>query len=112
MKIWDTKLVSLLDTILPTYAEGQEEPETIPCITYRLTGDNVDVEGDDLRYSNVYYILKLYDTNLETAEGYLQQIDTLMYLNRFFRESLHTMDINNIHQYIITYRVHTRERLK
>ena len=111
MKIWNTKLVSLLDTILPTYAEDYEEPVKVPCISYRLSGDVVDKEADHLRYSNVYYIIRLYVEDLKDAEDYLQQIDTLMYQNRFFREGFQQMNINNIHQFIITYRVHTLERI-
>ena len=111
MKIWSKKLVSLLDTILPTYDENSEEELKVPCITYR-SGSNVPVaEGDDLRYSNGYYRIKLHVKDLGDAEDYLQQIDTLMYMNRFFRESCDEIKIGDVHQFTITYRVMTRERI-
>ena len=111
MRWWDKKLVSLLDEILPTYSELTEEPVEIPCITYRKSSNRVVVEGDDLRYSLPIYQIKLYVTDLDDADYYLQAIDTALYKNRFFRESFSELIVNNQHQYIMNYSVSTRERI-
>lgn len=111
MKTWEKKLVSLLDPILPVTAEPYNEPLEIPCITYQMSNNVRGLEGDDLRYSQVYYTIKLHVKDLEEAEDYLQQIDTTLYLNRFFREGMNHILVNNVHEFIITYSVGTRERI-
>lgn len=111
MKTWDKLLVSLLDPILPVIAEPYSEPLDVPCITYRMSNDARGLEGDDLRYSLVYYTIKLHVKDLADAEKYLQEIDTKLYLNRFFREGFNHILVNNVHEYILTYSVSTRERL-
>lgn len=111
MKWWDTKLVSLLEEILPVYSELTEEPVEIPCITYRKSSNRVVVEGDDLRYSLPIYQIKLYVKDLDDADYYLQAIDTKLYQNRIFRESFNEMIVNNVHQYIMNYSISTRERI-
>lgn len=111
MKTWDSKLVSLLENILPITAEPYNEPLEVPCITYRMSNDVRGLEGDDLRYSDVYYTIKLHVKDLKDAEDYLQQIDTTLYLNRFFREGVNHLIVNNVHEYVLTYRVMTRERI-
>lgn len=108
---WDKKLVSLLETILPVTAEPYEEPLQIPCITYQMSNNTRVIEGDDLRYSAVYYTVKLHVKDLADAERYLQEIDTKLYLNRFFREGFNHILVNNVHEYILTYSVSTRERI-
>lgn len=111
MKLWSKKLVELLDEILPTYAELAEKPTELPCITYRLSSDPVVVEGDNLRYSRPFYIIKLYVKDMDDAEYYLAKIDEVLYENRIFRESLQQMIVNNIHQFIMTYSISTVERI-
>lgn len=111
MKIWNKKLVSLLDTILPTYAEPYNEPLTVPCITYRLSNDVKEIEGDHLRYSFVHYTIKLHVIDLDDAERYLEEIDTLLYQNRFFREGFNEIEVGNVHEFILNYSVHTKEIL-
>ena len=111
MKLWNEFLVKTLGPILPVFAENTNEPVEVPCITYRLSSDAVTIEGDDLRYSRPVYQIKLYCKDLEEAEGYLQQIDTTLYLNRFVRESFNQLNINNLYQFIMNYSVRTRERL-
>lgn len=112
MKLWNAKLVSILNEILPTYSELAEEPLELPCITYRLSSDAVVVEGDNLRYSRPIYQIKLYVKDLDDADYYLTLIDETLYKERFFRESFNEMVINNIHQYILNYSVSTVERIK
>lgn len=111
MKTWDKLLVSLLDPILPVTAEPYNEPIEVPCITYRMSNNTRVVEGDDLRYSMVYYTIKLCIKDLEEAEEYLQQIDTILYQNRFFREGFTHNIVGDVHEFIITYSVQTRERI-
>ena len=111
MKTWDKLLVSLLDPILPVTAEPYNEPISVPCITYRMSNNTRVVEGDDLRYSGVYYTIKLHIKDLEEAEDYLQQIDTTLYMNRFFREGFNHIIVGDVHEFVLTYRVQTRERL-
>lgn len=109
MKNWDSKLVSLLDPILPTYSENPNQALTTPCITYRNSNNVRDLEGDDLRYARVYYIIKLHVTDIEEAQQYLEDIDLVLYLNRFFRESFDHILVGDVHEYIITYSVFTKE---
>lgn len=111
MTTWDKKLVSLLDPILPVTAEPYNEPLKVPCITYLMSNSVRGKEGDDLRYSEVHYTIKLHIKDLKDAEDYLQQIDTTLYLNRFFREGMNHILVNNVHEYIINYSVSTRERI-
>lgn len=112
MKTWDKLLVSLLEPILPVYAENTDEPVEVPCITYRLTNNVRGLEGDDLRYSTVHYTIKLHVKDLEDAEQYLQEIDTTLYLNRFFREGFNQIQQGTVRQYILNYSVGTRERIQ
>lgn len=109
MITWDKKLVSLLNPILPVTAEPYNEPLTTPCITYRMDNDVRDLEGDRLRYSRVYYTVKLHTTDLEEAEQYLEEIDRVLYLNRFFREGFNHIIVGTVHEFVITYSVFTKE---
>ena len=109
MKTWDKLLVSLLDPILPTYAEPYNEPLTTPCITYRMSNNIRDLEGDMMRYSRIYYTIKLHVTDLDEADEYLEEIDRTLYLNRFFREGFNHILVGNVHEFVITYSVHTKE---
>lgn len=111
MRIWDTFLVSILEQILPTYAENMEEPVEVPCITYRLSSDAALEEGDDIRYSRPVYQISLYVKDLEDADKALTKIDEELFKARIFRESLNHMTINNLHRYICNYSIHTVERL-
>lgn len=111
MKTWDKYLVSILDTILPTYAENTEEPVEVPCITYHLVSDARLEEGDDIRYSRPVYQIKLYVKDLEDADEALTKIDEELFKARIFRESLQVMKINNLRQYIMNYSIHTVERI-
>ena len=111
MKLWDTYLVSVLEQILPVYAENAEEPIELPCITYRLSSDARLQEGDDIRYSRPIYQIKLYVKDLADADRYLTKIDEELFKARIYRESFNQMVINNMRQYIMNYSIHTVERL-
>ena len=111
MIAWDKFLVSLLEPFIPVYAENMEEPVEIPCITYRIMGDVRLQEGDDIRYSRPIYQLRLYVKDLDDADKYLTKIDEELFKARIYRESLNHMLINNVHQYIMNYSIHTVERI-
>ena len=111
MTIWDKELVSLLDSILPTYAENTDEPVDVPCITYRLSSDARLQEGDDIRYSRPIYQIKLYVKDLDDADKCLTKIDEELFKARFFRESFNVLLVNNLRVYVMNYSAHTVERL-
>lgn len=101
---YDESLVRELNSILPTYFELFCDSSTeTPCITYLQTGDEAYREGDHIRYSHVYYTIKVWANDLAIIKDAAGRIDAKMYELGFKRNSYNTLTYNQSIQAIIKY---------
>lgn len=101
---YDERLVSELNTILPTYFEMFVDSTTqTPCITYLGVGDSAHKEGDTIRYSNVTYTIKLWGDELSVLKPKVVEVDSKMKELGFWRDSYNTLTYDKHIQLILTY---------
>ena len=76
---YHTKLVSALNTILPTYYEMTlHRGLKTPCISYMETNNYVDANGDTLGYSRIQYQVKVWSNDIADLQKYSLAIDNAL----------------------------------
>ena len=73
---YHSKLVSALNTVLPTHYEMALTSKTkTPCITYLELSNYVSTYGDTLAYSRIAYQVKVWAKDIELIQKYALEID-------------------------------------
>ena len=76
---YDTRLVSALETVLPTHYELALTSKTqTPCISYQETNNRDDKTGDTLGYSYITYTIKIWGHYIEDLKQYAKQVDAVL----------------------------------
>lgn len=74
-----TRLVSALNTVLPTHYEMTLTTGTdTPCISYMETNNYVSQHGDTLGYSFITFQVKVWATDIELIQRYALQVDAVL----------------------------------
>lgn len=109
---YHTKLVSALNTVLPTHYElALTKGTPTPCISYQER-NNYDADtGDTLGYCYISYTIKVWGNDIATIQHYAQQVDRVLRPLGFKRTSAQELhDVNStMIQKILTYEVFTLE---
>lgn len=73
------KLVSALNTVLPTHYEMALKPKTAtPCISYMETNNYSVASGDTLGYSRLAYQVKVWGNQIADLNKYAMEIDRVL----------------------------------
>lgn len=100
-----------LSSILPTYTEMILNETETPCITYICSNSVARDEGDDIRYSDLYYSIKVWADTVSDIFDYAEQIDNLMFTLGYKRESSAMLNLDNAHLCLVMkYRAFAIER--
>jgi hypothetical protein len=76
---YHSKLVSALNTILPTHYEMALTSNTaVPCISYMETNNSVVANGNTLGYSRLAYQIKVWGNSIADLQRYASEIDTVL----------------------------------
>lgn len=100
------KLVSALETVLPTHYELTLTSKTeTPCISYQERNNYVSVSGNTRGYSVITYTVKVWGNRVEDLMRYAAEIDNALRAIGFKRTSSNELyDINStMIQKIMTY---------
>lgn len=74
-----TKMVSALETVLPTHYEMTLTANTsTPCISYMETNNYVSTSGSTLGYSFITYRVKIWANNIELIQRYAKEVDAVL----------------------------------
>lgn len=107
-----SKVVSALNTVLPTHYEMALTSKTkTPCISYQER-DNADTDtGDTIGYSRVSYTVKVWHTDIAIIQENVLKVDKVMRALGFKRVSANELHDNNsaMIQKILTYECLTLE---
>lgn len=76
---YHAKLVSALNTVLPTHYEMALTPNTaVPCISYMESNNYSIASGDTLGYSRLVYQVKVWGNNIADLQKYALEIDRVL----------------------------------
>lgn len=103
-----TKLVSALETVLPTHYEMTLTSKTkTPCISYmELSNSSAsEVIGATIGYSDIVYQIKVWANNIGVIQDYAIEVDKVMRSLGFKRNSSNELYDNNssMIQKVLTY---------
>lgn len=100
------ELVSNLSTIgLPVYHEHFLTQDTeMPCISYYQLNNQQDETGTDIIYSTIWYVVKVWATNPEELNTYIDKVDGVMRDAGFRRSSSNELWVDGVGQIANTYR--------
>ena len=74
-----TKMVSALETVLPTHYEMTLTANTsTPCISYMETNNYVSNSGSTLGYSFITYRVKVWANSIELIQRYAKEVDAVL----------------------------------
>jgi hypothetical protein len=99
-------LVDELKTLgLPVHYElFMTKEEELPCIAYFEQSNISDKEGDTLRYSDITFTIRVYAKTVKEIAQYSIEVDDLMRDLGFVRINTNQIWLDNIGQFIMTYR--------
>lgn len=93
---YHTKLVSALNTVLPTHYEMALTSKTkTPCISYMEMNNYTSASGDTLGYSRITYQVKVWADNIGEIQKYAIEIDKVLRPLGFIRISSGELYDNN-----------------
>lgn len=112
---YDSRLVTALNKVLPTYHElVLHRGIKTPCISYQERNNADDLTGDTLGYSRISYTVKVWCTDIAEIKKYAQEIDLVLRPCGFRRISVNELaDPNStMIQKILTYEALALEQYK
>lgn len=93
---YNTRIVSALDAVLPTYYEMALTSNTeTPCISYLELNNSVTDIGDTVGYSRINYQIKVWSNTVSDLIKYAKEIDEVMRNLGFKRISANELYDNN-----------------
>ena len=84
----------------------------IPCITYRVYDNSVNVQSNNVGYSNQLYHIKVWGKDIETLVLYSEQVDEIMRALGFTRISSNDLFLDGIGQRDMKYKALSLEIFK
>ena len=76
---YHSKLVSALESILPTHYEmALTSKTTTPCLSYMELTNYTTESGDTLGYSRIQFQVKVWGNNIKTLQEYAVQVDNVL----------------------------------
>lgn len=110
--MYDTRtiIVEKLKTICDNvYYEKSEQSPTLPCITYMVMNNAIDVQSETISYSNTTYRLKIWTTKLSILSELSDELDEVMRGINFERTGYNEITSGDIIQGIFEYTAKLRE---
>lgn len=110
---YHTKLVSALESVLPTHYEMALTSKTnTPCISYMELNNYVSTNGDTLGYSYITYQVKIWGNEIGLLQHYALAIDDVLRPLGFKRISSGELYDGNstMIQKILTYEAFAKEQ--
>ena len=105
------EMIEKLDEILPTYKETSNQKLDVPVITYFLYNDPQQETGDTQIYSTIFWVVKVWDTNMENMMANTLLVDDAMRSLGYKRVNINQMDDGTLLSNVLTYSGKAKEFL-